>query len=262
MADGSVVIGVSLDTTSFAHSIEMIENRVKGLSSLMGYTLSSSLSGEEFSSRVSGAFERIASGVSASFSNVFSTVTDAAANAVTAFEDGAWEGAGLSASSGIAEGMTAGYGAISTATYSLMEKIKEEFSSGWFDIGKNISAGIASGIKAGEDEVTAAADKVASSTVDTLKKHYMISSPSALMRDEIGVMISRGIAEGITEGASFINAALSDVYSSDRAIGGGRERETSRQNNLTQYIYLKDADNSPYKTAKRIRRESEVILGI
>lgn len=262
MADGSVVIGVSLDTTSFAHSIEMIENRVKGLGTLMGYTLSSSLSGEEFMSRVSSAFERITSSVSASFSGIFSTVSDAAANAVTTFEDGAWESAGLSASTGIADGMVTGYSAISSAAYSIMEKIKEEFSSGWFDIGKNISAGIASGIRAGEGEVSSAADKVASSTVDTLKKHYMISSPSALMRDEIGVMISRGIAEGITEGASFINAALSDVYSSDKAIGGSRDRETSRQNNLTQNIYLRDADNSPYKTAKRIKRESEAMLYI
>lgn len=261
MADGSVVIGVSLDTTNFTRSIELIESRVKGLGSLMSYTLSSSLSGEQFYTSVTSAFERIASSVSTSFSGVFSTVTDAASNAVTTFEDGAWEGAGLSASTGISEGMLAGYQAISSAASSIMQKIKEEFSSGWFEIGRNVSAGIASGIAAGEDDVAEAADRVATGTVNTLKKHYMISSPSALMRDEIGVMISRGIAEGITEGASYINAALNDVYSSDRALSG-RERESTRQNNLTQNIYLRDTDYSPYKTAKRIRRESEAILDI
>ena len=90
-------------------------------------------------------------------------------------------------------------------------------------------------------------------TENAVREHFKINSPSALMRDEVGVMISRGIAEGITDGAGFIGRAVDGVYA------GYGEKLTAVQNggSVTQNIYLRDSDTSPYQTARRIRRESE-----
>ena len=43
------------------------------------------------------------------------------------------------------------------------------------------------------------------------KDVFQIRSPSAKMRDEVGVMLSRGIAEGIFAGSSYIENALAET---------------------------------------------------
>ena len=79
------------------------------------------------------------------------------------------------------------------------------------------------------------------------------------MRDEVGVMISRGIAEGILSGASYVNGAIAEVYGT-REFGHNASSSGGMQGNVTQNIYLRDDDVSPYRTARRIRRESEAIF--
>lgn len=130
---------------------------------------------------------------------------------------------------------------------------------GWSSVGADIVAGIASGIYAAESEAAAAIRAVAQHTETAVKDYYAIRSPSALMRDEVGVMISRGIAEGILSGAGFVSGAMESVgrsagrvHMAESGSAGGRS--------VTQNIYLRDSDSSPYKTARRIRRESEAAF--
>jgi len=130
---------------------------------------------------------------------------------------------------------------------------------GWASVGAEMMRGIASGIYEAGAEVIAAIGSVSRQTEEAVKEYYAIRSPSALMRDEVGVMISRGIAEGILSGAGFVSGAMESVgRDADRvrltegASGGGRS--------VTQNIYLRDSDASPFKTARRIRRESEAIF--
>lgn len=77
------------------------------------------------------------------------------------------------------------------------------------------------------------------------------------MRDEVGVMISRGIADGILSGVGYIGGAVEAVGQSTERV---RISDGIRSGNVTQNIYLRDSDNSPYRTARRIKRESEAIF--
>ncbi len=129
----------------------------------------------------------------------------------------------------------------------------------WEAIGEDMMSGIVSGIYAAGTEVITAIRSVARQAETAVKEYYDIRSPSGLMRDEVGVMISRGIAEGILSGAGFVNRAM-------ETVGAGAERIRRTENgvsgnrSVTQNIYLRDNDASPYKTARRIRRESEAIF--
>ena len=53
-------------------------------------------------------------------------------------------------------------------------------------------------------------------------------------------------------------AETADVPSSGRSFGSGGEGTGKTE--VTQNIYLKENDPSPYKTARAIRRESEAML--
>ncbi len=129
----------------------------------------------------------------------------------------------------------------------------------WEAIGEDMMSGIASGIYAAGTEVITAIRSVARQAEMAVKEYYDIRSPSGLMREEVGVMISRGIAEGILSGAGFVNRAM-------ETVGAGTERVRRAENgavgnrSVTQNIYLRDSDSSPYKTARRIRRESEAMF--
>lgn len=262
MADGSVIIGVSLDTTMFYRSIELLETRVDGLSGSMSASLSSAFSGEKLFVAVDSAFRRIASAASENFTDIYQTIADSADSATLYFSNADWSGCGSAATANIASGMLLGLPAITNAVSEIIAKINSAFSSGMNAVGRNISSGIAQGMLESSGEITGAANKVSSGVVDTFKNKLQIASPSALMRDEVGAMISRGIAEGITGGASFVGNAISSVYAETESAYSRRAGDKDRSNSLTQNIYLRDSDFSPYRTAKKIKRESEAIFDL
>ena len=71
-------------------------------------------------------------------------------------------------------------------------------------------------------------------------------------------MISRGIAQGIAQGASEVGVTLG--ADSGPAAAQARQVGEAAKGSLTQNIYLRDEDSSPYRTARRIRRESEAMF--
>lgn len=263
MADGSVIISVSLDTTQFIHSIELLESRVSGLGGSMSSSLSGAFAGKDFYTSVENAFSNIIGNASNAAVSVKTSLTSAIDEALAYFEAAPWADAGNTAASGLASGITDSSPLITAAVSGLMTQISAAFAQGWYSIGQNIAAGIAGGITDGIQDVTNSAVNLADKTKNTLKNYYQIASPSALMRDEIGVMISRGIADGITAGSSFVSAAFSSIYGAEDfgALRGSRTQNDNSRS-LTQNIYLRDGDSSPYRTAKRIKRESEAIFRI
>ena len=87
-------------------------------------------------------------------------------------------------------------GAFSTALYTKASFAVNSARS----VGKAISAGMARGILDGESTVIQAAVKVAASALQAAKDKLGVASPSRVFRDEVGIMISRGIGEGILRG--------------------------------------------------------------
>ena len=84
------------------------------------------------------------------------------------------------------------------------------------DIGENIAGGIIEGFIRGitEGHIGPA---LQDGLVDGAKKYLRIDSPSALFRDEVGLNVAAGIAEGIMAGAGGIQGAMAGALSA----GGG-----------------------------------------
>lgn len=90
--------------------------------------------------------------------------------------------------------------------------IKEKFSSfDWGELGLNIIKGIATGISNAGHYIMDAALGAAKGAFDTVKSFFGISSPSKLMRDQIGRFIPAGIAEGILSNEGVITDAMKDI---------------------------------------------------
>lgn len=78
----------------------------------------------------------------------------------------------------------------------------------WLQLGKDILAGIGKGLKEGLGAVLDAAKEAGASIKNKFKEFFGIESPSKVMRDEVGVYLSEGIAEGIDDGKGKIERTL------------------------------------------------------
>ena len=87
----------------------------------------------------------------------------------------------------------------------------DEITPKALELGTNIINGIADGIKNGAGIVADAARDAASAAFDAAKKFLGIESPSKLMRDQIGVNFSKGMAEGIMDGLPSVVGAATDT---------------------------------------------------
>lgn len=234
--DGSVTIGVGLDTASFMQSLASLESELSAVGLRIVSALAASLGGDGLVSVVAGA----------------------AAACVSAFAGAGWEGAGASAGQSLASGVSRGGAAVASAVSAIASQASGAFSGGgWFGIGASMMQGVAAGVRAARAEVTAAIRAVSAEAEAAVKSYYAIASPSRLMRDEVGVMISRGIAEGITDGAPYVEEAMRGTWSGGRSVPVQQPGDSRA---VTQNIYLRDTDASPYRTARRIRKESEAMF--
>ena len=76
---------------------------------------------------------------------------------------------------------------------------------------QSILDGIANGIRNAAHFLWDAAKDAAKNALDGAKSFLGISSPSKVMRDQVGVFISEGIAEGILANEGAISNAMEDV---------------------------------------------------
>lgn len=96
--------------------------------------------------------------------------------------------------------------------------VKKAFTDqDWLSIGKNIMQGVADGVKKGASVIVDAAKNAAQSALDAAKNFLGIHSPSRVFRDQVGMMIPAGVAEGIEQNLSTIKGAMELV--SDAALG-------------------------------------------
>ena len=78
----------------------------------------------------------------------------------------------------------------------------------WGSIGKAIISGIAKGIRNGISSIANAAKEAAKSALDAAKNFLGIHSPSRVFQAQVGEMMARGMAAGITDGQNEVNKAI------------------------------------------------------
>ncbi|NAS19372.1 hypothetical protein GND98_016285 [Clostridium butyricum] len=119
--------------------------------------------------------------------------------------------AGVQINVALVNGMLSAVGQLISAVPSVIGALVSAFGSmlGQFvSIGGNIIAGIGSGILNGVTGLVGTAIEACKSLTDKVKNFFGIHSPSHLMRDEVGVMLIKGIEVGMEqESDNLINTA-------------------------------------------------------
>ena len=90
----------------------------------------------------------------------------------------------------------------------LWETIK---NTDWLQVGKDIINGLIKGIGAMGNALWQAAQNIAKSALDAIKKFFGIASPSKVMRDQVGKWIPSGVAVGIEANTKPLTEALHDM---------------------------------------------------
>ena len=96
----------------------------------------------------------------------------------------------------------------------------------WADAGLNVARGFAGGIRAGKNEAINAAVEISKASYTAAHNYNEIGSPSKLYRREIGYMIGKGFALGLTDALSLVKSAsnilsdtaFDDAYSATKSI--------------------------------------------
>ena len=96
----------------------------------------------------------------------------------------------------------------------------------WLQIGIDIIKGICNGLTSAGNIIWEAIKKVGNSMIDGIKNFFGISSPSKLMRDEVGTYLAKGIGVGFTEGMQdvnkLINTSIPKDYNFDTSVTDNR----------------------------------------
>lgn len=87
----------------------------------------------------------------------------------------------------------------------------KEIPSKMLNVGKDIVEGLKNGIKEAWNSLTGWVKDLADNLIKGFKDSLKIGSPSKVFRDEVGIWIPAGIAEGIEAGMGTINSAMEDM---------------------------------------------------
>src|SRR5699024_5780413 len=96
---------------------------------------------------------------------------------------------------------------LSTSLYGALSTMPGQFGS----IGAQAMSGLNSGLWGGKARVMATARNIANSVASTMRSALRIHSLSRVMRDEVGVEIPEGVAEGIERNAASVYKALDSL---------------------------------------------------
>lgn len=89
--------------------------------------------------------------------------------------------------------------------------VKAFGSYDWASLGRNIINGVVAGLKNAGGAIKDMLTSLAKSAFNAVKKFFGISSPSKLMRDQIGKFIPEGVAVGIEANADSVYKAMDDL---------------------------------------------------
>jgi len=110
----------------------------------------------------------------------------------------------------LAAGLIAAIPQLIAAIPKILTSLKDTFEDyDWNGVGKAIIDGIKTGVKNAAKALATSVKDAASGALTAAKNFLGIHSPSTVMRDQVGLQIGAGMAEGIEDSAKQVNAAMS-----------------------------------------------------
>lgn len=111
----------------------------------------------------------------------------------------------------------------------LLAKAKEAVN-----VGKNLVQGLWNGIQNAKSWLLGKIKSWCGSILNGIKAFFGIHSPSTVMRDEVGLMITKGLAEGIEDGRSEVQKVMDNMneqlLESEKIYNSEKERLNSESN--------------------------------
>ena len=119
--------------------------------------------------------------------------------------------AGKNLVNGVKSGVALTEGELKTRISELQSNAKSSFDANWHSTGTNIVRGIVSGVRGAANSLKNTMKQLAKEALQAAKDELGISSPSKVMRDQVGLWIPAGIAEGIENGSGLVSNAMNDL---------------------------------------------------
>ena len=138
----------------------------------------------------------------------------------------------------------------------------------WKGVGNYICEGIRDGINNNKWKIKDAMKEAAEAAVKAAKDALDISSPSRVMRDEVGRWIPEGIAAGIEKNADVVGKSMRDITdqmslgniesalmteTGKLNVGGGNTADTKGRDFIQNNNYYSPKALSPYEAARQTR---------
>lgn len=137
------------------------------------------------------------------------------------------------------------------------------------DVGKNIVQGLWNGISSAAGWLKDKVGGWASGLINSIKSKFKIASPSKLMRDEIGVMIARGLGLGLKKGTPYVermanrlsDALTKEIEKTNAEIEKMQQAEIQRQADQELKEYKKQIAEKEKELAEAEGEARQNILG-
>ncbi len=131
----------------------------------------------------------------------------------------------------------------------------KEAEAEYAKVGAHIISGMVMGIENGKGKVTGATGNVVYDALIAAKNAGVIKSPSRKMRDEVGLMLSRGIAVGVTQGSGEVSKAFTKMLTDldlQRDTGVINEQEYYDKLTVLRNKYLKQGTSEWWEYTKQV----------
>jgi predicted nucleic acid-binding Zn-ribbon protein len=153
------------------------------------------------------------------------------------------------------------WGSIKDTVIGAIGKVKETIA-GWTQLGKDIIGGIVEGIKSGAINLYNAVKDSVKGALQKAKEALGIASPSKVFRDQVGLMIGAGMAQGIQDSTGTVNAAMGKLNRQLTADGNIRLNATTTAEVSTQTTSVPQASGNTWHIVINTRTPAEAVREI
>lgn len=160
------------------------------------------------SSVVSSSISAVGNAISSTLGWI-SGVWNSVWNSISGFLSGIWNGM-----VGAVQGAVNSIGGVVGSIWGIVTGALSGAGSWLVGVGQNIVNGLIEGIRDGFGWLQNIVTSMGSNILDWAMTVLHIHSPSRLMRDQVGVMVSRGVAVGVDKGQRYVQDAVDDMAES------------------------------------------------